>query len=223
MYYTIDKDQTTNIFTIEFERTNYELIKSIIKSKLIPGSYTDEHFQILKFKAHNVKSLRDHCQELYEKYGRQILSINDIAIIIKCLATQLNILIELNKTILGYNINDIIVVNNEKYIFIGGDSLLEINEDSKMALVSYPFSLKDFFISPEIKQKREIPFTIHYKCAYYSMASLCIYLLVGDELFNTENDVRDILNNHHIKDSKLYWLLSRCLDEDPNKRCIVLL
>ena len=55
------------------------------------------------------------------------------------------------------------------------------------------------------------------------MASLCIYLLVGDELFNTENDVRDILNNHHIKDSKLYWLLSRCLDEDPNKRCIVLL
>ena len=33
----------------------------------------------------------------------------------------------------------------------------------------------------------------------------------------------DILDQHHIKNTRIYWLLSRCLQEDPKDRSIILI
>jgi len=38
-----------------------------------------------------------------------------------------------------------------------------------------------------------------------------------------EETILEFLNNHPIKHTKLYWLLSRCLDEEPEKRTILLI
>ena len=36
-----------------------------------------------------------------------------------------------------------------------------------------------------------------------------------------DNNPLSYLDKHPIKNTKLYWLLSRCLEEDPNKRSII--
>ena len=58
------------------------------------------------------------------------------------------------------------------------------------------------------------------------MKKLLIMLFFTILLISCENDKKEEvtlkhLDTHPIKDTKLYWLLSRCLLEDPNKRSII--
>ena len=77
---------------------------------------------------------------------------------------------------------------------------------------------------------KELPSYIHYKTAYFSLGCLIVYALLGDDEFYTEylknkevDKIVEYLKDHTIKDTKLYWLLSRCLVEDPEKRSILYL
>ena len=105
---------------------------------------------------------------------------------------------------------------------------VEIEENEIDILVSYPFSTHDFYVSPELLKIKEIPSYIHYKTSYFSLACLAINSLLCNSNFyndyiinqNTEK-MLDYLNNHPIKNTKIYWLLSRCLYEEPDKRSIL--
>jgi hypothetical protein len=83
---------------------------------------------------------------------------------------------------------------------------------------------------------QEIPSYIHFKTSYFSLGLLIIYALLEEEEFYIEyiNDCRSIshkhstnilnvLNNHPIKNTKLFWLLSRCLVEEAKERSIILI
>ena len=66
--------------------------------------------------------------------------------------------------------------------------------------------------------------------AYFSFGLLLIYVLVGDDDFyknylkdKNSTKILEVLNNHPIKNTRLYWLLSRCLVEEPNNRSILLI
>ena len=99
-----------------------------------------------------------------------------------------------------------------------------------MAMISSPFSKTNFFISPELFLVTEIPYYIHYKTSYFSLGLFIIYVLLGDDNFyndyllnNYSEKILNILDNHPIKNTRIYWLLSRCLVEDPRKRSIILI
>jgi hypothetical protein len=224
--------ENKNIYKIEFKTTQYALINSLLKPRIIHGGSTDEYYKTIIFKAEKVQSLKDYQHENKVKTGKKSLSIVDAAKMTQTLVMQLNHLI--NKefhTIIGYNPEEIIVINDEKFAFLGSELVAKIDsEGTEMAMISCPFSVRDFFLSPEIIKIKEIPSFIHFKTSYFSLALLIIYILLAEDEFYYEylNDkhsenILKILNNHPIKNTKLFWLLSRCLVEDARERSIILI
>ena len=220
------KMERKNQFKMEFTTSAYPIIYSLIKSRLIPGANSDEEYKILKFNAHSVKSLNQYLRE-HNSYNTLIqLS----AKLIQNISIQLqNLLTNINYTILGFHPSNVIIINDTIPIYIGSEFVVEL-ETENTATIRFPFSQNDFFISPELFKIRELPTLIHYKTSYFSLACLAIYVLLNgsvdfyDEYLHSQCDTHSIiksLDNHPIKDTKLYWFLSRCLVEEPENRGIL--
>jgi hypothetical protein len=220
------------IYEIKFKFAAYSLINSLLKTRIINGGSTDDTYKSITFKASSVETL-----EQYQKYktiihGTKNLLVSDVAKMVRTLSMQLNYLIENeSSTILGYHPADIIVINDEKFAFIGSELVAKIDSEGEgMATISCPFSAKDFFVSPELLNIKEIPSKVHFKTAYFSLGLLLIYMLLADDEFYIDylkhkhsGKIINSLNNHPIKDTRIFWLLSRCLVEDPKKRSIILI
>jgi hypothetical protein len=219
-----------SIYKIQFRYTSYALINSLVKSKLIIGSSTDDNYRTIQFKANTVKTLKEYLDGYEIKKGKKKMLVSDIAKVIRSLVQQLSYLVNSFSTILGYNMEDIIVINDEKFAFLGSEFVAKIDPDTHMAMICCPFYPNDFFISPEILNITELPSYVHFKTSYFSMSCLIIKLLLDDDEFYIEylkdkspSKILNYLNNHPIRETKMYWLLSRCLVELPNNRSIILI
>ena len=228
--YEISKSEDS-IYRINFRSDAYEMVSSIIKSKLIVGSTTDETYKTIIFKAESVKTLTKYLNDYKVRIGKNTMLVSDVAKMIRSLVMQLSYLInKTSSTILGYNPNDIIVINDEKFAFLGSEFVANFEEGTEEAIISCPFSPTDFFFSPEILKISELPSKIHYKTSYFSLACLIVNVMLGNTEFYKEylrhrsiSKILDELNSHFMKDTKIYWLLSRCLVEDPKDRSILLI
>jgi hypothetical protein len=221
-----------SIYTIEFKTSSYSIIRSLIKTRIIQGGSTDESLKKIRFKAESVKTLSKYQAEKKLSNGKKCLLVSDVAKMIRSLVVQLNYLIEKeSSTILGYNPSEVIVINDEKFAYLGSELVANIDvEDNGMAMISCPFSPNNFFVSPELLRVTELPSFINYKTAYFSLGLLIIYALLGDDDFykeflkqNNSEKILDVLSNHPIKHTRIYWLLSRCLVEEPKNRSIILI
>jgi hypothetical protein len=210
--------ENSSLFKIELIYSNAPLINSLIKTKIIQGATATDDYRTLKFKATSVKSLKE----------LKKLTIPETVVLIAHLSRQLNHLItKENHTIIGYTPENIIVIDDKKFAFLGSELFANIEDDNNI-LVSYPFTTNDFFVSPELLKINEIPSYVHYKTAYFSLACLAISVLLSDSDFYSEylnhknaETILDSLNLHPVKDTRLYWLLSRCLVEEAEKRTIL--
>lgn len=220
-----------NIYEIEFKTSKYELINSLLKTRIIKGGSTDETYKRIYFKADQVKTLKQFKNEKKMDRGKRLLSVSEIAKLMGCLVTQLNYLIETeNHTILGYNPEDILVINDTTFAYIGNELIGKIDEDTSNIMISCPYTTKDFFFSPEMLKIRVIPSYIHFKTSYFSLGLLIIYAILEEEDFYTEYintkhsvNILNVLSKHPIKNTKLFWVLSRCLVEDSKERSIILI
>ncbi len=220
----IQIDKST--FKIVFDYPTPLLINSLIKTKIIIGATISDDYKQVRFKAHSVKSLQQ----------KKKLSITEAAKLTENLAKQLQYLIDTeSQTIIGYNPENIIVINDKTFAFLGSEFIANIEENDRI-LISTPFSSSDFFVSPELQKVTSLPAYVHYKTSYFSLACLVIYTLLSNDEFYIkylqqakeeakeeakESNIINCLHIHPIKETKLYWLLSRCLDEDPEKRSII--
>jgi hypothetical protein len=220
------------IFKIDFKFAAYSLINSLLKTRIIRGGSTDNKYKTIIFKASTVKTLEEYQKDKMKSEGKKNILISDLAKMVHSLSIQLNYLIEKeSSTIIGYNPADIIVINDEKFAFIGSELVAKIDSEGEgMATISCPFSAKDFFVSPELLNIKEIPSKVHFKTAYFSLGLLLIYMLLADDEFyidylkhKNSGKIINSLNNHPIKDTRIFWLLSRCLVEDPKSRSIILI
>jgi len=220
-----------SIYKITFRYTAYSLVNSLVRSRLIMGSSTDENYKMIKFKAESVKTFRKYLEDYEVITGKKRLLVSDVAKMVRSLVQQLNYLLEnTSSTIIGYTPEEIIVINDEKFAFLGSELVANFDKDTEHAMISCPFLPKDFFFSPEIIRIKEIPAYIHYKTSYFSLACVIIYALLGDNEFYTEylrhkqtEKIIEYIDNHPMKQTKIYWLLSRCLVEEPNNRSILLI
>jgi len=218
-------------YKIEFKTIQYELINSLLKTRIINGGSTDESYKFIYLKANKVITLKEYQYENKVKNGRLGILVSDVVKMLRSLVLQLNYLISKEScTILGYAPEEIIVINDEKFAYLGSELVAKIDEDSNMAMISCPYSTSDFFVSPELLKIKELPSYVHFKTAYFSLALLIIYMLLGDREFYTEylnhkhsENILTFLNNHPVNNSKFYWLLSRCLVEDAKDRSIILI
>jgi len=247
--YTIDDvkirvDDQTSIFRIEFAHPSPSLIRSLIKTKLIQGATSTSDYKTIQFKATSVKSFAQFQSDLKAATGASNLPIGIAAHMTGCLTQQLKYLVSTeSRTIIGYAATHIIVINDKKFAYLGSEFVSEIealiqdddnhdNHDNhnNNTQICYPFSPTDFFVSPELLKITDLPSHVHYKTAYFSMACLIIYPLLNNANFYTEylqhhqsDKIIAALHPHPINGTKLYWLLSRCLLEDPERRTILLI
>jgi hypothetical protein len=220
-----------SVYKISFRYAAYSLVNSLVRSRLIMGSSTDENYKIITFKAETVKSFRQYLHDYEVRTGKKTLLVPDAVKMIRSLVQQLSYLLEkTSSTIIGYNPEEIIVINDKTFAFLGSELVANFDVDTEEAMISCPFSPNDFFFSPEIIVIKEIPSYIHYKTSYFSLACLIIYAILGDDEFYVEylrhkqiDKIIEYLDKHPIKQTKIYWLLSRCLVEEPNNRSIILI
>jgi hypothetical protein len=232
--FKIGQDQKDNkLFTIFFDSYNEALIKSIAKTRIILGATTTEKYTTLTFKASSVFSFSDFQKEMKRETGSSRIAYDLSLNMTHNLVTQLNYLItHFSQSFLGYSLENLIVIDKHKFVYLSGEYLLDINDDENIFIKS-PFSSSDFFWAPELLIVKEIPAFIHYKVSYFSLACLILNPLLDplldpllgkveqNEERNTLEHFKNKLNTLSIKNTKLFWLLERCLVEEPKNRSIL--
>ena len=217
--YKNEKDNT--LFTIEFQENSEPLINSLIKTKIIIATSISDEYKSVSFRASSVKSLRRFILK-----SENINYENALKIILS-LTKQLQYLITREYLFFyEYIIENIIVIDNEKFIYLSNEDLLKLSETNKIQFVK-PFN-REGFISPELLKINYIPAELNYKTIYYSLAALIVYFLFEKNINNINNinkkdefngDLNEILKP--IEGTKLFGLLNRCLFEEASSRSII--
>ena len=227
----ISESKINSTYIIEISAPNKALINSLVKTNIIQGASVTDDYKEIRFKVQSVKTLKTFIEEQIKIRGCEYLPINIVALMIRSLVMQLSYLISKEScTILGYSPENIVVINDKKFAFLGSEYVTEI-DDNEITQISYPFFTNDFFVSPEMLNINKLPSYIHYKTAYFSLACLIISTLLSsnDEFYKdylkhqNPEKIIEHLNSHPIKGTKLYWLLSRCLVKDSKNRSILLI
>jgi hypothetical protein len=145
--------------------------------------------------------------------------------LILSLGQQLEYLIETeNVSFYEYNPENVIVIDEKIFVYLS-NNVMRVSSSSSSSSgkhtmeFRFPFIRAPYLlISPELTKIQSIPCTINHKTIYYSLGLLSTFLLLNERI---EEFHLDELN--FLKNTKLYWLLLRCLDLDPLKRTIVYL
>jgi hypothetical protein len=200
---------------IKCENTDqlYNTIQLFIRS-----SFYDEDNDTILFSAETVFTLKEYLSNICNfkmPYNTCIKMIDD-------LTKQIIYLKKQNFGFYGFNLNDILVID-DTFVFCCTDCLLPLVNDH---CIFYSPIEKPYFSNPEILELTRLPSKIYYKCAYYSLGSLvtfCLlnkYLLVGNEIKSVE-EIDSILLP--LNNTKLYWFIIRCLDTNIHNRKLLLI
>jgi len=198
------------IYSVKVNGENNDKIYSMLKL-IIKNSFYDDG---LFFSAESVKDLKSYLQDNY--------GIKDCINMIDDLTKQIIYLRKKNYGFYGFDINDIIVIDDNKFVICSCQYLLPLIEDN---MVFYSPINKPYFFSPDIIIN-ELPSQISYKCSYYSLGVLityCLtknYLLKGNEIKSEEEIEKELIC---LKDTKIYWFLKRCLKTEIKKRELLLI
>jgi hypothetical protein len=192
---------------------SYSIYKYILK--IIPNSYFDSSNNCVFFTSEKIISLTDDLKNVGFKYSYQ-----SCVKMIHCLSIQINYLKELGYSFYGFDLNDIVLIDNQ-YIILNPNYLEPIFENNIFIInvINHPY-----FANPELYNLTKLPIKINYKSCYYSLGVLIIYcllntyLLVGHEL---KNDFEINIVLEPIKNTKLYWFLKRCLDQNVENRTLL--
>jgi len=97
-----------------------------------------------------------------------------------------------------------IFILNDRFIILDKSALFQLENNyffiDKLLDKNHPF------LSPELKAMKKLPSRIHRTTLYYSFALMII------KLMDISEDLRE------IKNTKLYFMLKRCLMSEPIKR-----
>jgi hypothetical protein len=183
----------------------YDIIKHMIKT-----SHMDYETDTLLFSAESVLSLKSLLKTF--SYNQCIQLIDD-------LSKQIFYLRKKGYCFYGFDITDILTIDGT-FIFCSTQYLLPLNYEHENIIFTYPIN-RPYFSNPEVLKLTSLPSEINHKCCYYSLGLLVVflllktYLLVGNEVQSVEQINKSLVS---IYNTKIYWFLKRCLDEDVHNR-----
>jgi hypothetical protein len=205
------------IYSIKVQGENKDIMFSMLK-KMIKNSFYDKEVDSIIFPAESVKDFKNFLMEF-----NYLLPEKNCIKMIDDLSKQIIYLTKNNYGFYGFDINDIIVLDERTYVICSSEYLLPLIGDK---MIFYSPINKPYFFSPDINNIYELPSEISYKCSYYSLGILIIfsflnkYLLKGNEI-KTEEEIEKEINC--IKDTKIYWFLKRCLKTKSDSRELLLI
>lgn len=204
MQYTINQsDKTDYRLLIEGTPSKVNILYNSIIS-LLPFAFIDNNNE-LYFKAENVSTLSSFVKNKKMNYEKCIHLIG-------CISKQIEYLTTTHFTFIGFDIQDIVVVD-EHIFFVSSIQYLYPIQKNNLICFYVPFK-KPYFSSPELLELIELPGSIGIKSLYYSLASLVVYCLLGEYLLKG-NDIKNELEIDKILKpiylTKMYWFLKRSL------------
>ena len=191
----------------------YNIIKNFIKN-----AHLDYQTNTIFFSAEHVIPFKKY---LFEHKNKHLSYANSIKLI-DDLSKQIFYLNKFGYGFYGFDIDDILTIDNT-FIFCSTQHLLPLHNNN--ILFTAPIKLP-YFSNPELFKLTTLPSEINHKCIYYSLGSLIVfsllnnYLLVANELKTSEHIDKII---QPLFNTKIYWFIKRCLDDDINKRTLLLI
>ena len=218
-YYITKESDYNYSLTINSNNVDYiEVIYSAIL-KLVRG-FKDEKEKSLFFAAEKVESL-ESCLKSTNYHLSEQLCVK----LVDDISKQINYYIKNVISVYGLDLDDIIVINDNLFIIVSTEYILDLNNSKKSMNVFFPLK-SPYFGNPEIYGINNLPSQLSIKSLYYSIGVLvtfCLlnnYLLVGNEIKSNEA-LKNSLES--IKGRKLYWFLLRCLEDDVDNRVMLLI
>ena len=215
-----------------FSSTKAQIINSIRKTRILLGTTVTDNFQTLIFKASSIKSLQQFKEEQFQTTGSYSLPPNLAAKLAADLGRQISHLInQYNVNIIGFASENVIVVDDTKFIYLSGEYLAKIDPNNDTSMISFPLDPLEIYVAPELLQVTELPSYVNYKTGYFSFGCLLLYALLENNKFYNEyvkktdtlrhKVIMEYLNRLSIRGTKLYWFIERCLVVEPENRSIL--
>lgn len=183
--------------------------------KMLKSSYYDDETNSVFFSAETVLPLKTFKKM---SHATCIKFIDD-------LSKQIFFLNSLKYGFYGFDIDDILFIDGT-FILCSTQYLLELHNNQEQDLIIFTCPIKQpYFSSPELFKLTSLPSKINHKCCYYSLGLLVVfllldkYLLVGNEI-KTSEEINKIIQP--LYNTKIYWFIKRCLDDDINNRKLLL-
>ena len=162
---------------------------------------------IIHFECDSFQSLKEFIDNSTTKrlnYDKTIKMIYDIGFIIKSLEQK-------EKAILSFSLDDITVIDENVFFFINTGKILPILNNE--ITLKMPIDIKKSFLTPDVDWKH-LPIKTHFTTGIYSFALLVIYATTK---INYQKKINDDFFNP-IYQTKLYYFLLRCLNDNPEER-----
>lgn len=204
-----------NIYKIKFNVEDKELNNN---EKVITINTDNNEYEIVSLE-NFIKYNQYDIFDIDENVMLKILY--DIGFIIKLLERE-------NKAIFSISIKDIIVINNDTFLFVNINKILNINKKyiyyqntlSNEELLKFPFSISNN------KTINELPIKVSYNNVYYTFGILLLDLLYYNKKKNyvtNLNCISVLKSFKKYKYSGLYFFIKRCLKENSEDRTLLFL
>lgn len=189
------KQEKNNSFT--FKAKNVETLKSLLKQKKEKLSYY-------------------HCKLLFLDMAKTIEHLENLDLGIISLDLDDIIMVEFtdNKNIRSMS-DDTKAVTYFFYLNI--DNFVELKTEK--LVINSPVNKSNLFISPQVKQIKHFPTSIKKQSTYYCLALLLCHCF--GKITKNMNYDKLIKHLEMIKETKLYWAILRCLEQNPEDRFLL--
>jgi hypothetical protein len=222
--YKIEQVKNTNSFILSVNHGSlnkkyiYEIYKSITKTKILSNAFfydlNEEKLsneQTIIFTAENIKPLSILLKEGKLTNQMAIKMTHDLSKQIAYLETKF-------LAFYGFNLDDILVINDDIFLIASIKHLLKIEQDNCIYFYS-PIG-KPYFPNPELNKLTKLPAKIDYRSSYYSLGALILFSLTNIYIFSEEEeDLDHILEPIYY--TKIFWFIRRCFKEKSEERILL--
>jgi hypothetical protein len=242
--YNVEHTRNTNSYTLYLQPPNSvymnELYESITKTNILSYAFhnevdnevedekaeaedeednkidntdqdQDQDQESISFTAESVKSLSTFLKKGKLTNQETIKMIHDLSKQIAYLETKL-------LAFYGYNLDDILIINNDTFFIASTKNLTRI-EAKNNSIYFYKPIIKPYFSNPELNELTKLPAKIDYRSSYYSLGALILFCSTNIYIFSELKETDTILSPIHY--TKLYWFLKRCFHEDCKQRVLL--
>jgi len=223
--YKIEHTNNTNSYTLYIKGSNNlkdEIYKSISDTKLLSSAFyndDDDEDTSITFTAETVVTLTRFLTKGKLTNKKTIKMINDLSRQIAYLETN-------RFAFYGYNLDDILVINNNTFFIANIKHLLDIKKDN--CIYFYNPIDRPYFSNFELNKLTKLPSKIDYRSSYYSLGALILFCMTNVYIFaeiqdieyvDVDIDIDKILTP--IAHTKMYWFLKRCFNKKSEDRILL--